>query len=606
MENRAYGAVIVASKFGWPVTYDVAVQIQDSAQTIVRRYSDFLRLRDSLGSRAEGLPPLPPKAGPSMLSTSFRDQRRIALDEFLLAVVAAFPALESDELADFLGVSEAERQAIQAAACTTVPTEPTVPTGPGANSLRNMEMSVLASSDSPHETSCAPRPADQVEPPAQPTDVDSIRELRRRRWLEQQGDSASQQVPQNSGDQGHAASSSSTAAASSGGALEPLVRIQLQPLRELPQQYNDPTDRLELLRPALTQLRGQGMVVEVGAVLEGRGESFAVTKCTPSKGILGADTRIFTDGPPLIHLRRVQFLLLPTQADSGANETKLLSDYVIPHFRNVSSAAPGRLAVVSQGDTIEMGGSTFYVFATDPEAAAGIIDNNTTFFANTDDCSEFDRIHIVPFSDTLPSAYQFDIFNDYARPYFQSHTLERFEVGQTFYHNGVQFSVVFAEPQGPCRVGRRTMIHTEGTLHPTVQNLLRPDLARRLAAFPPGLQMMLLQTDMFGDGEVSDRIMQAQERHMQVQRANLTSSFRERVTQEEVWSQELRARTPLDQTDCMVCLCSFEEGESVRLLPCNHIFHTGCVDEWLGRDAHCPICRHSLRAGRLRSQGSRR
>lgn len=592
MESRAYGAKIVSEKFGWPTTYDVVVQFPDRAEPIVRRYSDFMRLRDSLGPRADGLPPLPPKAGPSMLSTTFRDQRRTALDEFLEAVVEAFPALENDDLADFLAASEADRHAVQAA-CTTVPT------GSAANTLRDLETSVVAPDDGPDQATSASRPAEQEEPSAPPTNFDSIWELRRRRWLEQSSEPASQTAPEISGDEGHAVSSSSTAAVSNGGVLQPLVRVQLQPLCELPPQYTDPTDRLELLRSALTRNRSQGLVVEVGMVLEGHGQSFAVTKCVPASGALGTDTLIFTDGPALQPVTKVQFLLLPPQADRAANGAKLMSDYVLPHFRSIFNDAPRRRAVVTAGDTVKIDGSTFYIFKLDPEVAAGIIDNKTQMFADADDCGEFERIHVVPFSDTLPSAYQFDIFNDYARPFFQAHVLERFEVGQSFYHSGVQFSVVAVEPQGLCRVGRRTQIFTDGSLHPTAANLLRPDLARRLAAFPPGLQMMLLQTDMFGDGEVAERIMQAQERVSQVQRANLTSSFQQR-TAEEVWSPELRARTPLDQTDCMVCLCSFEDGEPVRLLPCNHIFHTGCVDEWLGRDAHCPICRHSLRAGRTR------
>lgn len=38
----------------------------------------------------------------------------------------------------------------------------------------------------------------------------------------------------------------------------------------------------------------------------------------------------------------------------------------------------------------------------------------------------------------------------------------------------------------------------------------------------------------------------------------------------------------------------YEDGESLRVLPCNHYMHKSCVDEWLVNHPSCPSCRHSL------------
>ena len=46
-----------------------------------------------------------------------------------------------------------------------------------------------------------------------------------------------------------------------------------------------------------------------------------------------------------------------------------------------------------------------------------------------------------------------------------------------------------------------------------------------------------------------------------------------------------------DSEKCTVCLTEFEIGEDVRRLPCMHLFHTGCVDQWLRTNKRCPICR---------------
>ena len=42
---------------------------------------------------------------------------------------------------------------------------------------------------------------------------------------------------------------------------------------------------------------------------------------------------------------------------------------------------------------------------------------------------------------------------------------------------------------------------------------------------------------------------------------------------------------------CTICLSEFEQEEDVRRLPCMHLFHVECVDQWLGQNKRCPICR---------------
>ncbi|XP_012826023.2 E3 ubiquitin-protein ligase arkadia isoform X2 [Xenopus tropicalis] len=42
---------------------------------------------------------------------------------------------------------------------------------------------------------------------------------------------------------------------------------------------------------------------------------------------------------------------------------------------------------------------------------------------------------------------------------------------------------------------------------------------------------------------------------------------------------------------CTICLSILEEGEDVRRLPCMHLFHQVCVDQWLITNKKCPICR---------------
>ncbi|XP_030480657.1 suppressor protein SRP40 isoform X2 [Cannabis sativa] len=46
---------------------------------------------------------------------------------------------------------------------------------------------------------------------------------------------------------------------------------------------------------------------------------------------------------------------------------------------------------------------------------------------------------------------------------------------------------------------------------------------------------------------------------------------------------------------CYICLVEYEEGDRMRILPCQHDFHKTCVDKWL-KEIHrvCPLCRGDI------------
>ncbi|KAJ4848222.1 hypothetical protein Tsubulata_014394 [Turnera subulata] len=62
---------------------------------------------------------------------------------------------------------------------------------------------------------------------------------------------------------------------------------------------------------------------------------------------------------------------------------------------------------------------------------------------------------------------------------------------------------------------------------------------------------------------------------------------------------DISYHTKVDQpTECAVCLCKVEEGEEIRELRCNHIFHRVCLDRWIEyRHSTCPLCRESIPGG---------
>ena len=46
-------------------------------------------------------------------------------------------------------------------------------------------------------------------------------------------------------------------------------------------------------------------------------------------------------------------------------------------------------------------------------------------------------------------------------------------------------------------------------------------------------------------------------------------------------------------TNCAICQESVTSA--TRLRACGHCFHSECIDQWLGMNTRCPVCRHDIR-----------
>jgi len=224
----------------------------------------------------------------------------------------------------------------------------------------------------------------------------------------------------------------------------------------------------------------------------------------------------------------------------------------------------------------------FRVHAAEPSPPEiGIIDANTMVYVDWDVTPEFEKIHIVPFQDTLPHAYEFDVFNDYLKPYLTKNKHRVFGVNDQFTYQGVQFKVVCCEPVGPARIGRNTTIYCEGVLHPSLRNLLPPELLEQLSHLPPGLQMLLLNTERT-TRELEDVL------------THRRGLFEETLAEIDRFTWPPVDSSRVSQQTCMICLNDFSIGDDCRRLPCRHVFHGPCVDEWLRRCTDCPICKDNV------------
>jgi hypothetical protein len=351
-----------------------------------------------------------------------------------------------------------------------------------------------------------------------------------------------------------------------------------------------------------------GTHLEKGSLFtDDKGRKFAVVATMPSEGGVPHDrTELYVNGPYLLKLEKLQLVALcsPSESEESTDQSsdRLFQDIVAPYMR--SHLSESHTEVVSLGHTLKIGDSNRFVpiaMEPSPDDGLAVITTDTMVYIDTEHSGEFERIHVLPFQDTLPRVYDFDVFGDYLEPYFTMNPLALYSVNTQFAFHGVQFKVVCVDPSDgrPRRIGPNTIIHSEGLLHATLRNMLPPELLAQLSTLPPGLQMLLLNTELLASADVLDRFIDLQETlaarrgvGREVVEALPTETFRK----PEAGTEHMR---PESATQCMICLSEFEEGESLRRLPCTHVFHQGCIDEWLlHRSTSCCLCKVDVATGR--------
>ncbi|KAK0590311.1 hypothetical protein LWI29_035112 [Acer saccharum] len=62
---------------------------------------------------------------------------------------------------------------------------------------------------------------------------------------------------------------------------------------------------------------------------------------------------------------------------------------------------------------------------------------------------------------------------------------------------------------------------------------------------------------------------------------------RERIPK---FTLETTSMLPYQEPKCSVCQMEFTPGTLVASLPCNHTYHSDCIDEYMSQAARCPLC----------------
>ncbi|EAR85086.3 zinc finger, C3HC4 type (RING finger) protein (macronuclear) [Tetrahymena thermophila SB210] len=63
---------------------------------------------------------------------------------------------------------------------------------------------------------------------------------------------------------------------------------------------------------------------------------------------------------------------------------------------------------------------------------------------------------------------------------------------------------------------------------------------------------------------------------------------------QQIPSVNFNSRLKIISEKCTICISEFEYGEKLKQLPCKHIYHPECVDNWLKQEKKCPVCKGEI------------
>lgn len=348
------------------------------------------------------------------------------------------------------------------------------------------------------------------------------------------------------------------------------------------------------------------------------------------------------------------------------SERILFYDFVAPYFRarSASTSSPPSptswgadgasretAVVVFPGKKLVIKDLTFVVWATDPDNGPGFVRKDTAMYISVDPWGEYRRVHILPFADTLPTTYSFRLFEDYLQPFLKEQPWRLIRKGDIFTFRGVEFKVIATEPSTVpvARVGPETIVHFEGSLNPSLIDILPPEILVRVRRLParvqpfaiiaaaqsldPQLLLRVLPSGSIRGNQrgIDEGLEAAVERQLVVPfclseyqrryahlctRKTLDTPHQKRLEPE---ANDERAACPTDSVPpqavspspeaaaavaeaaaggweleapcCTVCTLQLQDGTESLTLTCGHAFHWGCARAWLRCSATCPNCR---------------
>lgn len=75
-------------------------------------------------------------------------------------------------------------------------------------------------------------------------------------------------------------------------------------------------------------------------------------------------------------------------------------------------------------------------------------------------------------------------------------------------------------------------------------------------------------------------------------RSQSCKQLKQYIYKPQTYSPSFKCRDDMKMKECSICLEPFRKDDLVKVTPCNHSFHSKCIDPWLTKHSTlCPVCR---------------
>jgi len=136
-----------------------------------------------------------------------------------------------------------------------------------------------------------------------------------------------------------------------------------------------------------------------------------------------------------------------------------------------------------------------------------------------------------------------------------------------------------------------TLVNELARLHPELEQDQRVDMNIRFEGVPAGGGLGIFDLMMEGHGTLEEFQEHLQQFNEPV---HVTLSEEEFNKIPEILYMKLDVSS-LESSACAICTDTFNNSEQLKKLPCDHLYHSPCIKEWLTKTNHiCPVCRHDV------------
>jgi len=315
-----------------------------------------------------------------------------------------------------------------------------------------------------------------------------------------------------------------------------------------------------------------------GDLFVSRGLQLKVVSCVPDNGVIDAATEIFTSGPPLPDVEKLQIMpiyeSLPNR-DKDATGAQIFQRYLMPYFQ-------GRFRHVRVKERITIDGVEFVVMASDPPG--GIVTVNTLIY-NDGPALRAEDLRRQQEAEDEAMARQLQQQEEHANapPMMGMRGMM-----------GMRMPVQSADELRMRLLAVLRQMPPNDPHRPIIQRLYE-----QLSQLPPGV--ILQNADRGMISLLRAAVHQQEDRG--ASQANIdalpTRIYRApraaaAASSGTAGGAEEKSDVEKERNTCMVCLMEYEDGDELRTLPCFHSYHKDCIDQWLQRNKTCAVCKNPI------------